>query len=81
MPLQIFKELMEQLVVKKSHRELRKYQETNKVSSCQKTLKTELRVTMETIVFWAWLQIETNTINSEAGGGTIYMEVKSVTRP
>lgn len=36
---------------------------------------------METIVFWAWLQIETNIINSEAGGGNIYMEVKSVTRP
>lgn len=36
---------------------------------------------METIVFWAWLEIETNTINSEAEGGNIYMEVKSVTRP
>lgn len=74
---------MEQLVAKKPHRELRKYQETNKVSACQKSLKTELRLTMETIFLWAWLQIETNTINSEAEGSNIfiYMEVMSVMRP
>lgn len=38
------------------------------MSAHQKSLKTELRVTMETIVLWAWLPVETNTINSEAGG-------------
>lgn len=64
---------MEQLVSKKPHRELRKYQGTNKVSACQKSLKTEKRVTMETIVLWAWLQIETSTINSEAEGGNVFI--------
>lgn len=73
MSLQIFKELIEQLVAKKPQRELRKYQETNKVSARQKSLKTELRVTMETIVLWAWLQIETNTINSAAEGRNVFI--------
>ena len=42
---------------------MRKYQETNKVSACHKSLKIELRITMEIIVLRAWLQIEINSIN------------------
>lgn len=45
MSLWVFIELMQQLVAKKkTHRELRQYQETNKVLACHKSLKIELRV-------------------------------------
>jgi len=33
------------------------------VSACHKSLKIELRITMEIIVLRAWLQIEINSIN------------------
>lgn len=72
--LWVFIELMEQLVAKKTHRELMKYQETNKVSACHKSLKIELRVTMETIVLWAWLQIEINSINTKAEGENVFIQ-------
>lgn len=73
MSLWVFIERMEQLVAKKTHRELRKYQETNKVSACHKSLKIELRVTMETIVLWTWPQTEINSINIKAEGENIFI--------
>lgn len=43
-----------------------KYKETNKDSVSHESLKTELTVTMEITALWAWLQIETNTVNITA---------------